>query len=284
LFLVVELADNYHGPSPLYFEFAQWPIIVIFNVFAASVVWHWLSRAFQRISGWPSYTACQTISGHVALATAPLFLVGWNSWALAGGHSNTCPHEAFFPYRPNAFTEHLKDTIATQVGKPFPGLVATFAGYDAKPSADWHMLIEGDSRRSIALGNDMRTDDLWLDSIPTLMQYSPLITPSYYLLLTDFLSRPTDLQLRNVLVLTRPNQRLLQLWGVRFLITDFEPGFGTSEFTLPVPGEEALRLFELDERNLGNYSPAEIRANRLIIFAKACWRCTTPTSTGRRWS
>jgi hypothetical protein len=258
-FLVVEFASNYHGPSPLYFEFAQWPIIIIFNAFAASVVWQWLRKALQRFRVRPAYAASRMISAHFALATAPLFLIAWNGWAIAGGHADSCADAGFFPSRPNAITTHLKNAIATQVGKPFRGLVATFASFDGKPSVDWFTLHDEDWRRSLAIGNDMRTYDLWLDSIPTLMQYSPLITPPYYLLVSEFLSRPADKQLRSVLILTHPDRHMLALWGVRFIITDFDPGFGRLELKLPVPGREPLRLYALDDANLGNYSPTAIR-------------------------
>jgi hypothetical protein len=257
--LVVEFASNYHGPSPLYFEFAQWPIIMIFNVFAVSVVWHWLRKALQRIRARPAYAADRMISAHLALATAPLFLIAWNGWAIAHGHPNSCADAGFFPSRPNVITTHLKNAVATQVGKPFRGLVATFAGFDGKPSVDWFTMGQEDWRRSLAIGNDMRTYDLWLDGIPTLMQYSPLITPPYYLLVSEFLSRPADKQLRNILILTHPDRRMLALWGARFIITDFDPGFGTLELKLPVPDREPLRLYELDDANLGNYSPTVIR-------------------------
>jgi hypothetical protein len=64
--------------------------------------------------------------------------------------------------------------------------------------------------------------------------------------------------MRSIIVLTNPDQRMLKLWGVRFVIADFEPGFGTSRVTLPVSGQQALRLIELDDFNRGQYSPTTV--------------------------
>lgn len=143
---------------------------------------------------------------------------------------------------------------------PFRGLVATFGGVHEKASVDWFDLHRNDAQLWRETGNDLRLVGLWWYNIPTLMQYSPLITPPYYLLLTDFLSRPTDRQVRSVLVLTEPNERMLALWGVRFVISDFALGFGEPKERISVPGQEDVRLVELGGPNVGNYSPTEVRS------------------------
>jgi hypothetical protein len=51
---------------------------------------------------------------------------------------------------------------------------------------------------------------------------------------------------------------MLELWGVRFLITDFEPGFGQTRAEFPDPGHADLRLVELANVNLGGYSPTQV--------------------------
>jgi len=253
-FLVVRFAENYHGPSPIYFEYMMWPIIFLFNCYAIFVA---ARAAAGLLSRWRLHARpwARTAFSHSLLIAVPLFLVGWNGWALAAAHRNTCALAGYFPVRPNPITDHLQDAIALKAGRPFRGLAATFADVQGKTSADWITLAGDDAYRSVIIGNDMRTSDLWLESIPTLMQYGPLISPLYYLVLTEFLSRPTDKQVRNSLVLTQPNERMLQLWGVRFLITDFVPSFGEVKARLAVPGANEFRLVELVDPNLGNYSP-----------------------------
>jgi hypothetical protein len=198
----------------------------------------------------------------VRLAAVPLFLATWNAAAVASGRTANCSVTGFFPIRPNAITERLEQTIATGVGTPFRGLAATFDGVHGRASVDWFNFHGNDAQLWRTTGNDFRLVGLWRYSIPTLMQYSPLITPPYYLLLTDFLSRPADKQVRSVLVLTQPNERMLELWGVRFLIADIDPGFGETKATIPVPGQDDIRLIELGEPNLGNYSLVDVGACR----------------------
>jgi len=256
--LVVQFAEGYHGPSPLYFEFVTWPMMFIFIGFAVSVVLERTSEilrlAFNSIA-W----GVDRIADHGLLGAVPVFLVSWNVAIVASQHAGSCKQVDFFPIQPTAITERLERTIAIRAGTPFRGLVATFDGAQRKPSVDWFSLHGSDGQLWRSSGNDHRLVGLWQYNIPTLMQYSPLISPPYYLLLSEFLSRPTDRQLRSVLVLTRPNERMLKLWGVRFVIADFDPRFGQTEIEMPVPGQDPVRLVELAEPNLGDYSPTEVR-------------------------
>src|SRR5262249_32321095 len=131
-----------------------------------------------------------------------------------------------------------------------------------------------------------------------LLQYSPLITPPYYLMLTEFASRPTDVQVRSWILLTHINERMLKLWGVRYLITDLDPGIGSLIMEMKVPEPHELpknqvelffnvkhpsrvqRLTELDAPNLGNYSPTEIQ--RADDFASGLRIMRRPDFDGQR--
>ena len=257
--LVVTFAEGYRGPSPNYFEYMVWPIMFLFAAFAMSLVWRLAGKALQY-STKPMSRHADLISRHGLLVAVPLFLASWNVAALASERTVNCAVTGFFPVRTNAITAHLERTIATRVDMPFRGLVATFGGVHEKASVDWFDLHRNDAQLWRETGNDLRLVGLWWYNIPTLMQYSPLITPPYYLLLTDFLSRPTDRQVRSVLVLTEPNERMLALWGVRFVISDFALGFGEPKERISVPGQEDVRLVELGGPNVGNYSPTEVRS------------------------
>ena len=79
---------------------------------------------------------------------------------------------------------------------------------------------------------------MWWYDIPTLMQYSPLITPPYYLLLTEFLSRPADRQIRSVLVLTHPNERMLSIVGCPFCHCGLRSRIRRAQGEVPVPGQD----------------------------------------------
>jgi hypothetical protein len=255
--LIVRFAVGYHGPSPLYFEFVMWPIMCLFAAFAAAFVCRHAVEILQSAfsTGW----RLDLIPRRGLLLAVPLFLLTWNAVALAKSRPANCTLVGFYPVRPNAITDRLKDTIATAVGAPFRGLAATFNGAQGRGQLDWFSLHAGDNELWRRLGNDLRLVGLWWYNIPTLTQYSPLVTPPYYLLLTEFLSRPTDRQVRSALVLSQPNERVLKLWGVRFIITDFDPGFGQPEMTIAVAGENEIHLAKLADTNLGDYSPTEVR-------------------------
>jgi hypothetical protein len=256
--LVVTFANGYHGPSPIYFEFMLWPVMLIFVAFGATAVLQHVAVVLRSAARLPALP-CAVVLHHAPLLAVPLLLMGWNVFAMATGRDAHCEDVGFFPIRSNAITEHLRDKVAIAVGRPFRGLVATFDGVQGKPSIDRFQLHPTDYMLWQKLGNDMRLVGLWNENIPTLIQYSPLITPSYYLLLTEFLARPTDRQMRSILALSQPNQRMLELWGVRFLIADFDPGFGRTQITMPVHDSNDLRLIELGNANLGDYSPTEVQ-------------------------
>jgi hypothetical protein len=64
--------------------------------------------------------------------------------------------------------------------------------------------------------------------------------------------------------ITQPNEKMMSLWGVRYLIADHPLLFGSERVQMPVPLSDPpfynspIRLYELSEPNLGNYSPTEI--------------------------
>lgn len=254
---VVEFAEGYHGPSPLYFEFTMWPIMFLFVAFAASEAWRFAMDALP-LSFYTVKWQTGLINRYGLLVAVPLFLASWNIAVAARGRTVNCSETGFFPIRKNAITEHLRQTIAAGENMPFRGLAATFDGAHDKRSVDWFDLHASDDRLWYKIGNDLRLVGLWWFGIPTLTQYSSLITPPYYLLLTDFLARPADQQVRSILVLSKPDERMLELWGVRFVIADYNPAIGQTVIKLPVPGQETERLIELTDPNLGDYSPTEI--------------------------
>jgi hypothetical protein len=253
-FLIVQFATHYQGPSPLYFELMLWPIMLLFSAVAISAVcWH-LASALRSQMKWSIARSDLAITS--CLLAAVIFAIGaWNTAAAMSRRTTIC--SGFFPIQSSPITDVLRDNIALQPGSEFRGLVATFTGIEGKPSVDWFDLHPHDMALWQATGNDHRTVGLWWYRIPTLFQYSPLIAPAYYLLLTDFLSRPADRQVRSVLVLTQPNERMLKLWGVRYVITDSSVDLGRPIIEVPVTGKRPLRLLDLGATNLGDYSPSE---------------------------
>jgi hypothetical protein len=258
-FTVTKWLDTYAGPSPVYFEFMLWPLNMLFAAVAFFAVIDAIAFFAVTVAGRPHALPRFNVWHRSFLRYSLLGIVGL--WLLAGNATAAFNHlscrEQFVP-GPTPITEYLRKAIAFHPHSPFRGLVATFSGYQQKSGVDFNDIIVHDNAIWGKVGNEHRSVGLWRYNIPTLLQNSPFTTPPYYLMLSRFLSRPEDKQLRYMIVLTRPDQRMLKLWGVRFVIADFEPGFGTSRVILPVSGQPALHLIELDDFNRGQYSPTKV--------------------------
>jgi hypothetical protein len=69
--------------------------------------------------------------------------------------------------------------------------------------------------------NDFTSYGLWTYHIPTLTQFKTMITAQYCLMLSELLARPSDRQLRPFVNITVPNEVILRLRGVRFVVADY---------------------------------------------------------------
>ena len=128
--------------------------------------------------------------------------------------------------------------------------------------------------------NDFNAYGLWIYHIPTLVQFNTMMAAQYYLMLSELLARPSDRQLRSFVNISVPNEAILKLWGVRFVIADYALPFGAERISMPVEGTtdwmtewylqytprhyrdvsfgSPVRLFEFAGSNLGNYSPTQL--------------------------
>jgi hypothetical protein len=90
--------------------------------------------------------------------------------------------------------------------------------------------------------------------------------PDYYFLITRLFAKPKDIQQRSIVVLSKYDAKLLQLFGVRYVITskpifDSKNAILRESFDLPDPCikknecSDKQFLYELLSPNLGNYSP-----------------------------
>jgi hypothetical protein len=145
--------------------------------------------------------------------------------------------------------EVLQERLVTKPGEPFRGSVAT-------------VLPEyGEEIKNGLLSH------LWKKGIPTLEEYSQLLTPQMYYLVTRGLGRPEDEPAgRNRVRVTVPRVDLLRALGVRFVwASDAEevPLRGVPR-ARPVAVEHTpgFRLYELDDPNRGTFSPTRILTSR----------------------
>jgi hypothetical protein len=249
---------DYKGPNPNHAKHILWPFHIIFISRAIYEILHrmaywmfayWSGRA--RIAGPVSH-------GIVLLALAlPVF----GTFAL----SNTYYFD--MKPRPTPITEYLTTQSTVALGSPYRGTVAGFVGMDRKDPADLLSLFHRVQYELMGwVRNDTTTKGFWAYGIPTLTQESVTITPQYYLMLTEFLIHSFDRQARSFVILRTPDQAVLQLWGVRFIVTDYVLPFGAErlqsivEVSQPVHFNSPLRVYELPHPNLGNYSPIRVIA------------------------
>ena len=110
-----------------------------------------------------------------------------------------------------------------------------------------------------ALGNDERRYGFWAFDIPTLESSGQFTTPFFHLIATRLLGPPGVTSFRAHVSFTRANIPILQALGVRFVVSDdvlAHPELREREVV-----DEAgrvLRVYELPNPNVGQYSPTEV--------------------------
>jgi hypothetical protein len=179
----------------------------------------------------------------------------------AGGASNPYPQ----PARETPITAYLEKAIGIKPGSQFKGRVATMWPADASPEAtvSWDAMIAHDMRAYQLQGNDHRFVGLWAFQIPTLQEFSQLLTPGAYFWITRGMSNASDKQdMRNSAIISVPNVPLLRLLGVRYLITP-KP-LVLPDLSLRVQAPAGDRLYEISNANLGQYY-----ARRVVRAASA---------------
>ncbi|HXM81129.1 MAG TPA: hypothetical protein VN929_04285 [Burkholderiales bacterium] len=278
--VLVRFIPSYKGISPVYVETCFWPYTLIF----AAVAIMKMARAIGHlISGMSLGPAAGWMVGNSAASTLALIIVlvtGSNVLVAGLGRPSHCRNYGFSYIKPTAITEILQRNIAIKPGSTFNGIAATIDGVEGRPSITWQDLHGYDNEVWKTMGNEHRIPGLWNYAIPTLFQYSSFRSPPYYLILTDFFTRPSDRQERSGLVLSRIDAPMMRLLGVRYVITDTETDAGKIVAEIPVTGHANLRLVELADVNLGNYSPTEIE--RVPDFRSGLAALHDPNFDGRR--
>ena len=110
-----------------------------------------------------------------------------------------------------------------------------------------------------ALGNDQRRYGFWAFDIPTLESSGQFTTPFLHLIATRLLGTPGATSFRAHVSLTRANIPILQALGVRFVVSDdVMTNSGLRERDVIDEVGRVLRVYELPNPNVGQYSPTEV--------------------------
>jgi hypothetical protein len=244
------------GAKPIYYEYVLWPVYAIFAVpllaIAGKTGWRLFASAWPRIAGrqqrWPWL---------VLPVAAVLILHGRNYLA---GATNERPN--IYPPKTTAVVEYLRGEIALAQGATFRGRVVTMTGQELPGRVTWDQMFGYDMELIRSVGNEHRTIGLWYYNIPTLIEFSHTIPPLLYDLAERYLSYRSDLQVRTLLNMRRPDLHVLRLLGVRYLITDSQlPTAGTNRVSvMPLPEQgRILAVDEIPNPNLGVSPTTTIR-------------------------
>jgi len=170
---------------------------------------------------------------------------------------------AFFPARETASIELLKNTVRLEPGAAFRGRVLVLAGTRAAPGDQWLGGALGtfdtlNLHYLQILGNDHYIDLLGL-GIPDAAEYGHWTSPVTFTFLRAFFGNPEDHVLKAFFPLRVFNTTIARLMGVRMIVTDAQQLPDARLVYETQAGDAPLRIFELDDINLGQYSPVRPR-------------------------
>jgi len=255
---------NYVGPSPLYFEICLWPFYCLFfSVLVCAVL--------ERLLGWVRNFFLGSIAWRFSLGllALPFVCLLWSSVS-KNAHLD---YRLDYPLRESP----LVQTLRAEVG--WSRVAPSGAAWPPLPGTRTSPLESTSSIRSIRMGSPLLAQGTIIAPWgygTTGFRLSTNTTsswrPAYYAAMTRLLSRPTDRQLRTVIVLTRPELGYLRSLGIRYLLTDYlesawvtgngaggQPGLRLIQ-SLPIPQTtSSLHVCELTDPNLGSYSPTRVR-------------------------
>ena len=291
LYLSLGIAHFYHpfwfGPSFWYFEGYLFPYHAIFIVLFATEAVCTLARFAS--SFWSPHLLRNKLilrSAAVGLAVA-IAIVPWvyvrHEQKIVGPPNLPRP----VPYRQpeTPITRIIKKAIALRPGAPFRGRVASLTGriFSTKQKVDLGTIYgEPNVMAWRKTGNSHAAAGFWQDAVPTLLEYNQLMTPAYFVFVRTFFTEPVDRQIRNLIAMRRIDPRMLAAVGVRFVVTDAPyPGLRElQKIDVPVGPADlrrlrglglkifmpsfALHLYELDNPNLGQFSPTEQRVTATV--------------------
>jgi hypothetical protein len=230
-------------------EIFLWPFYALFSGLLLAFMWRLLTPMEGGVWRWGGRTLL--LMPAIAAVTLSFPDEGKSNWA---------PWP--FPPEEAGLVQTLREEISLSDNLNYRGMVATFTGFQATDDAlTWMRLFSNDHQLHHQSGNDYRAQGLWYFGIPTLFGYNQLMTPQFYLMTSRLLARPSDRQMRNVIVLSQVNVNYLRSVGVRFAITDYPLPLAAADVILrqktTVGDVATLYLYELSDPNLGTYSPTE---------------------------
>jgi hypothetical protein len=239
---------NWTFPLPAYFQQAALPVYLL----VAAAGWAGgISRAVPRLPGW------QRLAGAVPRRWATAGAVPLAGLLLAIPRALDAPANRpplAVDYVQAGRVEHpyflaLERELALAPGRAFAGSTVLY--------------LPGFAERNVNLAQG----GLWIMGVPSLEEYSQLVSPPLYYLATRALGRPEDGPSgRNRIRVSVPRPALLRALGVRYVLTSAAVDAPLRE----APGcilrrsddANGLRLYEIPDPNVGNCSPVRVMTAR----------------------
>jgi len=238
------------GPSASYFEHFLIPTMIL-GISTAVVS---IAEAISRLS--------RVIHFNIICFPIILFvIVGCWIWRTQGSEFEKS-QSSFYPPKEVRVVRYLRDNASLYENSKFRGRVLTLEAPDLpkgeQVESAWAAIHRVNSFINGNSGNDLNNSGLHYFGIPHLLEYSPHITPLYFEFAHHFLTLKGDLQVRTAIVTRKVNIPIWRLIGVRFLITD-QPQVGLQlRMTKDLTDSYRLYLYEIDDVNLGTYSPTNV--------------------------
>lgn len=177
-----------------------------------------------------------------------------------------------YPPKHTPSVEFLIKELALTPGSQFRGRLMTVVPANLSGPATVDMFYEIVSNRYRRfLGNDY-----WIDpaasNIPTLNESHYFSTPPFFAIARIFFGSEGDGFGRTTIVLTRFDLRMARLVGARMVATNATAIPGGSLVYEAKAGDTELRIFRIDDVNVGQYSPVRARYAKNAADAIAIMR------------
>lgn len=240
--LALLISKDWILPPPIYVEIACWPLYALFAAVALAKVAAFVGRRLPPVA---------TSAGRLLPVPAALA-------ALLMAFSKPTTNSLPFPPRLTPIVATLKSSIALLPGAAFNGRVATIIPVDRAGADPWVQQVEAAFKVWKTIGNDQMSLGLWYFRIPTLFEYTQFSSPMFHALVKRTLQQPAMPHQRNIIIVSRANERVLALLGVGYVVMpQAESPVGARRIVEDVAGEP-WGLFELAAPNLATYSPTDV--------------------------
>ncbi len=176
------------------------------------------------------------------------------------------------PARPPS-VQLLSDELELSPGRPFRGRVFALVqqNYAGATGPNLNPLLNAvlgtlEDHFGRYTGNDHWNDLLSLN-IPVVGEYGQWATPTNFTFLRAFFGHKGDVFEKSMFVLRAYDQRAARMIGIRYVVTDAANVPGGMLVYERMTGDTPLRLFRIDDTNLGQYSPTKL--TRVATAAEA---------------